>query len=259
MLKTAWAAHSHQGSPYSGSWTTLGPKPNNGLAGPWQRLGWTAFGPKSSQWQHYPRVLTPHWSLKQSWVLENKGWLTYIYGQKKSKLQPFRQDIWEPFICIVDPEFRWLDTTQQGWHLNAGCFLPEILIPNVWEPFVCSVTWNDLTQLYRENAQMWVFLPEITLRYRLFSPKILTSNIQEPFICRVTWNNLTQLSRDNAWKWVISPEILMWLLSKLKGSHDWQISMTRTVYLGMMDKQTHESTIFFDAHSGTTLGVVMSW
>ena len=36
------------------------------------------------------------------------------------------------------------------------------------------------------------------------------------------------------------------------------VSMTRTVYLGMMGKRTHESTIFFDAHSRTTLGVVMS-
>ena len=66
MLKTAWAAHSLQGSPYSGSWTTLGPKPNNSLAGPWQRLGWTAFGSKSSRWQHYLQV----------------GWCNHLNGAK---------------------------------------------------------------------------------------------------------------------------------------------------------------------------------
>ena len=36
------------------------------------------------------------------------------------------------------------------------------------------------------------------------------------------------------------------------------VSMTRTVYLAMMDKWTHELTVFLDAHSRTTLGVVMS-
>ena len=36
------------------------------------------------------------------------------------------------------------------------------------------------------------------------------------------------------------------------------VSMTRIVYLGMMGKQTHESTVFFDAHSRMMLGVVMS-